>query len=321
MVASSHGGHGKEPGRPMEIPFQGWRDIFSRVIQQQGDDNLSIVAAGVAFYVLLSIFPALTAAVSIYALVADPAQVQQQVQALSQLMPGQAQQLIQGQLGRVVSNTGGALVGVIGGALIALWSASKGTKSLLTALNIAYNEREDRGIIRFNLVGFGLTALLILGGVVAVGLVVVLPAALSILGLGGFVGTAVALLRWVVLGAGVIVALGVFYRYGPSRTPAQWRWVTPGSIAATVLWLIASIGFSLYVANFGSYNATYGALGAVIILLLWFHLSAYIVLLGAEINSETERQTRKDSTRGEPVDMGQRQARSADTVGPGRKKQ
>lgn len=310
---------GRDSRRPTEIPTGGWRDVAARVARQQGEDNLSIVAAGVAFYGLLAIFPALTAAVSLYALVADPAQVEQQLQSVSQLLPGQVQQMISTQLSRVVSSSGGALgVGVIGGILVALWSASKGTKSLLTALNIAYNEAEDRSFIRFNAIALGLTLVLIVGALVAIGLVVALPVALQALGLGGFAATAVSLARWVLLGLGVIAALAVLYRFGPSRTPAQWRWVTPGSITAMLLWLITSILFSLYVSNFGSYNATYGALGAVIILLLWFQLTAYIILLGAEINSESERQTRADSTRGESAEMGRRQARSADTLGKGR---
>ncbi|MEX2576137.1 MAG: YihY/virulence factor BrkB family protein, partial [Halofilum sp. (in: g-proteobacteria)] len=280
-------GRGRESRQPTQIPARGWTDVFTRVIRQQGEDNLSIVAAGVAFYALLALLPALTAAISVYALVADPAQVQQQVQGLAQLMPDQAQRLVSNELGRIASSSGGAIgVGLIGGLLVAFWSASKGTKSLLTALNIAYNEHEDRGFLRFNAIGLGLTVVLVLGAVLAIGLVVALPIALTALGLGGWAGMAVSLARWVILGVGVIAALAVLYRFGPSRQPAEWSWVTPGSIAATVLWLVASILFSIYVANFGNYNATYGTLGAVILLLLWFQISAYIVLLGAEINSE-----------------------------------
>ncbi len=315
MAVRTHGRRGRDAHRPAQVPARGWRDVLGRVIRQQGEHNLSIVAAGVAFYGLLALFPALTAAISIYALVADPAQVQQQLQGLSQLMPGQAQGLISDQLRRVAaSSSGTASLGLIGGLLIAFWSASKGTKSLLTALNIAYSEREDRGLVRFNAIAVGLTMLIIIGAVLAVGLVVALPIALNALGLSGIAGAAVSLGRWVVLALGVVAALAVLYRFGPSRSPAQWSWVTPGSISATMLWLIASILFSLYVANFGSYNAAYGALGAVIILLLWFQISAYIVLLGAEINSESERQTRADSTHGDRAPMGERHARAADTV-------
>ena len=314
MVASNQE-RGRASQRPAQIPARGWRDIVARVARQQGEDNLSIVAAGVAFYAMLAIFPALAAVVSVYALVADPAQLQQQLQAVSQLLPGQARALISNVLGRLVSRSGGALgLSLVLGILIALWSSTKGTASLLTALDIAYKEREDRGFIRFNAVALGLTAVAIVAAVIAIALVVALPIALNALGLGGFAATALSLGRWVVLAGFVIIGLGVLYRYGPSRRPAQWRWVTPGSIVATVLWLIGSVLFSLYVSNFASYSATYGTLGAVIILLLWFNLSAYVILLGAEINSEAERQTRFDSTHGAAMPLGERHARAADTV-------
>jgi membrane protein len=306
---------GTEARSPGEIPRAGWREILVRVKDSASEHQLSIVAAGVAFYVLLAIVPALAATVSIYGLVADPATLERQLEAMAGALPEDAYSIIAGQLEDIVAASGGALgLGLAVSLLFSLWSASAGVKTLMTALNIAYAEKERRGFLRFNGVALLLTLALILVGIVAIALVVALPAVLGFVGLGGVAELIINLLRWPLLAAAVILALSLAYTYGPSRARAQWRWISAGAVAATVLWLIASGLFSFYVSNFGNYNETYGSLGAVVILLMWLFISAYVVLLGAELNAEMEHQTRFDTTTGEPRPMGEREAQMADRV-------
>lgn len=306
---------GREAHRPQEIPARGWREIVLRVKDEQAKDNLSIVAAGVAFFLLLAIFPALAAAVAIFALVADPAQLEAQLQPLRGMIPDQAFGILQRQLSSLVEQTGGGVgVGAAVGILFSLWSATKGMKVIMTALNIAYEEEERRGVIAFNALALLLTLGMILGGLVALGLIVVLPAVFNIIGLGSAAATVIAALRWPLLAVFFTVALAVLYRYGPSRARPRWQWVSPGAVLAAVVWLLASVLFSIYVRNFGSYHETYGSLGAMIILLMWLYISAYVALLGAELNAEMEHQTRRDTTRGADAPMGVRGAEAADTV-------
>ena len=206
-------------------------------------------------------------------------------------------------------------VAAIVGLLLALWSASRGMSGLITAINIAYEEKERRSFLRFNLIALGLTLGVVVGGVLAIALIAILPAAVQLLAVGSATKWLLLLVQWPLLIVLVMVGLALLYRFGPDRDKPQWRWVTPGAIAATVLWIVASIGFTFYVANFNSYNKTYGSLGGVVILLTWLYLSALAVLLGAVINAQSERQTRKDSTEGAPRAMGRRGAHAADTLG------
>lgn len=307
---------GRQARRPKEIPRQGWRDITLRVKEETTRDNLSIIAAGVAFYALLALFPALAALVSIYGLVADPAQVSQQLAGISQMLPQEAYQIIDRQLSSVAASAGGALtIGAIGGLLLALWSAAKGMKAVLLALDITYDEEEKRGFFKFN----GLALLLTLGAVLFVilslGLIAILPALLGQLGLPETAQSLLAGLRWPLLALLVVLALAVLYRFGPDRDQPRWRWVSWGAVLATALWLVVSALFSWYVSNFGNYQETYGAMGAIIILLMWFYITAFVVLLGAEINAEMEHQTERDTTRGAERPMGERDAQMADTRG------
>lgn len=318
MAGASQTGEprGRKATTPGDIPKPGWGEILKRVQREQGKDNISMIAAGVAFYMLFAVFPGLAAAVSIYALIADPGQLQNQFQNLSGMMPDQARNILQQQLSRVVSQAGGALtVGVIGGVLLALWSSTKGMNALITALNIAYDEQETRGFIKLTATAFLLTLGTIVGGLLAIALVVVVPVIFEAVGLGGVMETLINWLRWPLLALAFVLALAVLYRYAPDRSRPRWQWVSAGAVAATVLWLLGSIAFSIYVRNFGSYNETYGSLGAVVILLMWFWLSSYVVLLGAELNAEMERQTRRDTTDGGTEPMGERGAYAADTVG------
>jgi membrane protein len=307
---------GREADHPSEIPALGWRDILLRVWQQIGADNISIIAAGVAFYGLLAIFPAITAFVSLWGLIADPAQVQQQFASLKEIVPQEAWNLLNDQL-RSVASTGATKLGwgVALGIVVALWSAGAGVRALITALNIAYEEEEKRGFLEFYAVAFLFTVALIGAAMVALVVIVAVPVVLQFLPLGDLAHAVIRIVTWLVLAGLVMVGLALLYRYGPSRRHARLRWVTWGAVAATGLWLLASFAFQIYAANFANYSATYGSLGAVIALLMWFWVSAFVVLLGAELNSEMEHQTRRDSTTGPEKPLGKRGAYVADHVG------
>jgi membrane protein len=307
---------GRDAERPRELDKHGWLDVGKRVKNQIKEDNLGLVAAGVAFYAFLALFPALAAIVSIYGLVADPQQVQQQVASMSGGMPAEATSIIESQLQRVASaSSTGLSWTLILGLLLTIWSANKGMKSLVTALNIAYDEEEKRGFLKLNAFTLLMTFGAILAVIVAIALIAAVPILLGAIKLDGAAEMAVDIARWPLLAGLVFMGLGLVYRFAPSREDPKWRWIAPGTILATVLWLIVSLLFSVYVANFSSYNETYGSLGAVAIMLVWFFLSAYVVLLGAEVNGETEHQTRRDSTTGAPQPMGRRGAYHADTLG------
>jgi membrane protein len=307
---------GRRAGRPREIPGKGWKNILVRVKEEQKKDNLSIVAAGVAFYAMLAVFPALAALISIYGIFADPAQVQQQIAELSGFLPQETRQLLGEQISRIASTSSGALgIGAIGGLLVSLWSANKGMKALMTALDIVYDEDETRGFFKINGISLLLTFGGILTAVISLFLIAVIPVILEYIGIPGPIQALVDFGRWPLLALIVAILLGVLYRYAPNRDEPQWKWVSWGSVAATALWIAASLLFSFYVSNFGSYNKTYGSMGAIIILLMWFFLTAYAILIGGELNAEMEHQTGKDTTRGEPRPMGERGAHSADTLG------
>jgi len=286
-----------------------------RAAKESSADNVPMLAGGVAFFAFLAIFPAIIAAITLYGLVADPATVAAQARDLSAALPQSAQPILADQLQSVVSASGGALgFGLVVSLLAAVWSASSGTGNLIKAVNLAYDEDETRGFLKVR----GIALLLTLGAIVFVlvtlALVAVVPVVLNALPLGP-VGTILAqVLRWVLLVALVVAALAVVYRIAPDRDSPRLSWVTTGSLVATVLWVVGSALFSFYVNNFGSYNKTYGAIAGVVVLMLWLYLTSYIILFGAEINAESERQTEADTTRGEPAPMGERRAAAADEV-------
>jgi membrane protein len=310
-------GRGRQAERPAQIPKAGWRDILLRVKNEMTEDNLSIVAAGVAFYAFLAMFPALAALVSIYGLITTPTDLQQHLKSVEAFLPPDAAQLINDELQRVVQSQESRLGwGAVGGMLLALWSAAKGMKALIQSLNIVYDETEKRGFLRLNATALLLTATGVLLVIVFLGLVVGVPVILRTIGLEQTLGQLLNYLRWPLLAATGMFALALLYRYGPSRDEPRWQWVSWGAAVATGLWLIGSGLFSFYVSNFASYSATYGSLGVVVVLMMWFLLSIYSVLLGAEINAEMERQTTKDTTEGAPEPLGRRGAYAADTVGP-----
>ena len=306
---------GKDAEKPTEIPPRGWWQVVRRAFKESSADNVPILAAGVAFFAFLAIFPAMIAAITLYGIFADPETVAAQVRDLSAALPEQAQPILADQLQSVASASGGALgIGLVVSLLAAVWSASSGTGNLLKAINIAYDEDESRGFLKVRGIALALTLGAIVFVLLTLALVAVVPVVLNVLPLGQ-VGTILAqVLRWVLLVALVVAALAVTYRIAPDRDQPRFSWVTTGSLVATVLWIIGSVAFSLYVNNFGSYNKTYGAIAGVVVLMLWLYLTSYIVLLGAEINAESERQTRADTTRGASAPMGERGAAAADEL-------
>jgi membrane protein len=300
---------------PTGIPWAGWKQIVKRAWAENKADNMPIIAGGVAFFGFLAIFPALIAMISIYGLVASPADVQRQIDDVSAQLPQEAQELLDTQLTSIVSNSGGALtVGLVVAILAALWSASGGVGNLVTAVNLAYDEVEARNFVKLKLVSLALTLGAIVFVLVTFALVAVVPAVFDALPLG-VVGTVLGqVVRWVLLLGVFAGSLAVLYRVAPDRDAPQFRWVSLGSVVVTVVWVLVSVGFSLYVDNFGSYDKTYGAIAGVIVLMLWLYLTCYLVLFGAEINSEAEHQTAHDTTDGDPRPMGERDAVVADTL-------
>ena len=301
--------------KPTDIPWRGWKQILKRAWAENKADNMPIISGGVAFFGFLSVFPTLIAMISIYGLVASPATVSKQVDNLAKNLPRSATDLISTQLKAITTNSGGALtVGLIISILAALWSASGGVSNLITAVNLAYDEVEARNFVKLKLTALGLTLGGIVIALVTFGLVAVVPAVISALPLG-VVGTIVAqIATYLVLLAVFAGALAVLYRVAPDRDAPRFRWVSLGSVIVTVVWAIVSLAFTFYVNNFGSYNKTYGAIAGVIVLMLWLYLTCYLVLLGAEINSEAEHQTAVDTTEGEPRPMGSRDATMADSL-------
>ena len=309
-------GRGREAETPKEIPSQGWKDILWRTYEEFGRDRVMSVAAGVTYYALLAIFPAIAALVSIYGLFADPVTIQEHLDLLSGVLPGGALDIIGEQVKRIASQGGGKLgFGFVLGLLISLWSANAGMKAVFDALNIVYGEGEKRSFVKLNLQSLAFTLGALFFILLAIVGIIVLPIILEFVGLGSGTEWLLALARWPVLLAGVVLGLAVLYRYGPSRDKAEWKWVTPGGVVAAVLWVAGSMLFSWYVSNFGSYNETYGSLGAVIGFMTWIWLSSVVVLLGAEINAEMEHQTATDTTVGARQPLGARGAQMADSIG------
>ena len=299
--------------KPTEVPRRGWWQIVRRGLKEFNTDQMSLIAAGVAFYAFLALVPTLIAAMLIYGLVTSPSEVVQQVGNFATALPRDAQSLVTQQLTSLAaSSKSGLSIGVVVSLLLALWSASGGTSALIQAVNNAYDEKETRNFFKKR----GLALLLTIGAIlffaIAASLVAVFPALANALGLGGLVRVGLEGLRWVVLLVVVGVALAILYRVAPNRDDPRFRWVSIGAGVAVVVWIIASIGFSIYVNNFGSYGKTYGALAGVVVLLLWLWLSIVAVLLGAEINAEAEKQTVKDTTAGPEKPMGERGAVKAD---------
>lgn len=309
-------GRGRGARYPWQIPWAGWKDILWRTYAQVTEDRLLAVAAGVVFYGLLAIFPAISAFVSIYGLFADPATVEGTVSLLAEVIPADAMGPIEEQVDRVAATASGSLgFTFLVSLALALWSANAGMKAVIDALNVAYGERERRGFIHLTLISFALTLGVIVAGLGAIVAIVVFPVVTSFLGVESLAAELVRWLRWPLLLVLLLIGLAVLYRFGPNRTKPRWQWVSVGSVVAAVLWLAGSAALSFYLSRFADYSATYGSLAAGIGLMTWLWLSAIVVLLGAELNAEIEHQTARDSTVGAEKPIGTRGATMADTVG------
>ena len=310
--------YGRDATRPYHIPLKGWWQVAQRVWSESNRDNLSVVAAGCAFFALFAIFPALSALISLYGLTADPATVEQQFRMLSSVLPTQAFDIVIEQIHRISETSGRTLGWGLAVSLgLALWSANAVTQAMMAALNIAYEEPESRSLFRYYLNALTFTIIGILGGVVMLLAILYVPILFAFTGYSHAFELVVRVARWPFLALFVLSMLALLYRYGACRRSAKWHWVSVGSLFAMVVWLIASAAFSLYVSNFANYDRLYGSLGAVIILLFWLYISFYIVLIGAEINAELELQTAKDTTAGKARPMGERGAFVADHVAGG----
>ena len=315
--APRHGddSRGQTAASPTEIPPRGWWDIMKRTVSDVSDDRLLAEAAGVTFYALLALFPAIAALISIYGLFADPKSINDHLAAVSGFLPGGGMEIISDQVKRITAKSNGALgFGVIIGLATSLWSANQASKAIMDALNVVYAEKEKRGFFLRLAISMAFT----LGGILFIVLamvgVVAIPVVLNFIGLGGTLEWVLRLARWPILLLAIGVFLACLYRYGPSREKAQWRWVSWGSGFASIAWAVFSLAFSWYVSNFGNYNETYGSLGAAIGFMTWIWLSSTVVLVGAELDAEMERQTARDTTTGPERPMGTRGAQMADTV-------
>ncbi|MBZ9629838.1 YihY/virulence factor BrkB family protein [Salegentibacter sp. LM13S] len=279
---------------PSKISFSGWKKIAFIIKDKIDENNLSIVSAGVAFYAFLAIFPAVMALVSIYGLAVTPAQIEYQLNQLGTMLPDEAFGIVEQRLEAFISTSGKALGwGMAIGILFSIWSANKGMKSLFRGIDIAYATRSTRGFIKQNALTLLFTFGAIIQVILSMGLIVAFPAVVGELGLPQNIESLISWLRWPILAIIVGFFLCLIYKYAPERTNPKLRWVIPGALVATILWLIASWGFSFYVSNFGSYGEVYGSIAAVVIMMLWLFISCFTMLLGAQINSATERYAKK----------------------------
>ncbi|HEY7299635.1 MAG TPA: YihY/virulence factor BrkB family protein [Xanthobacteraceae bacterium] len=307
---------GRAARTPSEIPARGWKDILLRIYQNISKHRVVLVAAGITFYSILALFPAIAALVALYGLFADPTTIAGNLDQLSGFVPEGATAVIRDQLNRLAAQGSSTLgLAFIVGLAVSLWSANAGVKSLFDGLNIVYDEEDERSFIKLNLVSLAFTLATLALALVALAAIIVVPVVVNFFGLAQVTNLIMRIARWPLLLVVVAFALAVLYRYGPDRARAQWRWISWGSAFAAVGWLAVSILFSWYAANFGSYNKTYGSLGAIMGFMFWIWLSAIVILIGAEIDAEMEHQTARDTTTGAPKPMGERGAKMADTLG------
>jgi membrane protein len=309
-------GRGRDADTPGEIPVRGWKDILWRMLWSIPENRILSTSGGVAFFALLAVFPAVATIVSLYGLFADTSTIRDHLSLLAGILPAGVLELIGEQISLIIAQDSDTLsLAFVVGFVVALWSANSGVSALFDALNVVYGEKEKRSLLRFYATTFLLTLGMVGVVILAISAVVVAPVVFTFMGFVTPAGRLLSMLRWPALFVVVFAWLAVIYRYGPSRHDAKWRWVTWGSAMAAVLWLVASMLFSWYVANFDSYNKTYGSLGAGVGFMMWIWLSVVIVLLGAALNAEMEHQTAQDSTEGPPRPLGSRGATMADHVG------
>lgn len=299
----------------LTLPLKSWWPIIKRTFNGVQNDNVPLIAAGVAFYCLLAIFPLLGATIALYGLMVSPTELKDHMAMLVNVVPGDSRYIIEEQLQHLIQRSNTALGwSFLLTLLLSLWSSSKGANALITACNITYSETEGRSFFKGIVARVVCTIAMIATVIVALICISVLPKLVEWLSKNTLEGIRVSWFTWPVLLVVFNVALSSLYRYAPYRRSARWRWVTPGSAVATILWVGASFGFSLYISEFASYNKTYGSVGGIIVLLMWLYLSAYIILIGAELNAAIELQTTSDSTVGEDKPMGERNAVVADNT-------
>jgi membrane protein len=309
-------GRGRHATHPLQIPWRGWYDILWRTYREMNSDRLLSIAGGVSFFVLLAIFPAVTALVSAYGLFFNTSTITDNLSLLNDVVPDNMLNIVHEQASRIASNSARALsIGFVVGVAASLWSAMSGVKAIIDALNVIYEQKEGRNVLKLNLVALVFTLAGFAAFLLAITAIVVLPLILSPIGLGSMTETLTRIARWPVLLVALLIGLAVLYRYGPDRRAARWQWVSVGSVFAAVTWIAASFLFSWYLASFANYNATYGSLGAVVGLMIWLWISTILVLLGAELKAEIEHQTARDYTVGDEKPLGVRGAVMADTVG------
>jgi len=306
---------GRDARTPAEIPLSGWKDIAFRIKSEVSEDRIGFASAGIAFYLLMGFLPTLGAVVCLYGLFADPTQVEAQLAGLRGMIPPEALEIFTLELQRIAAEDSSAGWGVVVALVVALWSGSQAMDALITALNVAYDEQDQRGFFRRKLLGLVLTVGLAVFLVSVTALLAGIPVALHFFPLGDATGVIVSVIKWPLLLTVGATGLALLYRFAPAREDARWSWLTPGSIIATLLWAGGSALFSWYASNFGNYAATYGSIAGIVVLLFWFYITGFSIMLGAEINAEIEHQTRRDTTTGAPRPPGQRGAFVADHVG------
>jgi membrane protein len=308
--------HGRTAAAPSEVPLRGWKDIAWRIYRNFTEHRIMANAAGVAFYVLLAIFPAMAALVALYGLFAQPSDIAQHVDDLSGFLPGGATDVIRDQLTRISAQPNSTLsFAFLIGLAISLWSANAGIKAIFDALNVVYNETEKRSFFRLNLVSFAFTISILSFLLIAFGAIAILPLLTERIGVSAASAWVVAVAKWFLLFVAVSLVVALIYRFGPSRPQPRWTWISWGSVLAAILWLVTSVLFSWYAAHFGSFNQTYGSLGAIVGFMTWIWLSTIVILLGAELDAEIEHQTARDTTTDAAKPMGARGAYVADTLG------
>lgn len=301
---------------PSDIPSRGWHDIVWRVMRAARRKRITMLAASVAFYALLALFPTIAAVISLWGLLFDPYEAGQQLYEISRFMPPDAAKLIDQQAQTVVESAeAGNIMATLVGLLIAMFVASKGVGVLVIGLNVVYGETEKRSLLHRVTVLVSLTFGLIIMTLVSLGFIAIVPIVVDALDVEPPFNSVLKWLRWPALLVVMSMLIALLYRYAPYRRSPQWRWLSYGTLLATAMWLLGSGGLSLYVRYFSSFSELYGSLGAVVALMMWFWLSAFVVLFGAEVNCEMERQTYNDTTVGEARPLGEREAFAADTIG------
>ena len=308
---------GRTADRPHHIPWRGWWQVLRRLGASFLDDHLALIAAGVAYWTQLALFPAIALFISLYGLFADPYVAAEQARSLAVFLPADAAALVYDEMTRVASVPAerASFASLVSLALT-LWGSNRAMKAIIEAMNVAYKEREKRNLLLINLQAMTFTLGFLAFGVLSVILVVALPPALGALRLGGGTEWLLSALRWPVLFLGMVAATTILYRFAPSRSPARISWITPGSVVAGLLWLLASSVISWYAGSLADFNKTYGSLGALVILQTWMWVTALAIITGAKINAEAEHQTKVDTTTGRPRPLGERGAVVADSLAP-----